>query len=247
MTSHGCKEPHLGIWPRPAPQHPAAATLHYRSSRFAWRLPGGQLHSPDEMRRLNVWDLSAQAAISTISYYIPPSFPAPLFLCSTLPSHRLPHSLLYIDEVVMGPLVRYSCCKNIVLFLVSLRGQCTLLELLGRISALLMMQFQCNSDLLKSQHSTPPPFFFFCRELIDAAVCYPAALQQSGACTSWGSWVAVTCFSSSLKQGQRSPHSPCLTSLAVPLEKNLTVPNDGHINYRLINLSKNSIGLFIEA
>lgn len=161
MTSHGCKEPHLGIWPRPAPQHPAAATLHYRSSRFAWRLPGGQLHSPDEMRRLNVWDLSAQAAISTISYYIPPSFPAPLFLCSTLPSHRLPHSLLYIDEVVMGPLVRYSCCKNIVLFLVSLRGQCILLELLGRISALLMMQFQCNSDLLKSQHSTPPPFFFF--------------------------------------------------------------------------------------
>lgn len=132
------------------------------------------------MRRLNVWDLSAQAAISTISYYIPPSFPAPLFLCSTLPSHRLPHSLLYIDEVVMGPLVRYSCCKNIVLFLVSLRGQCILLELLGRISALLMMQFQCNSDLLKF-------FFFFCRELIDAAVCYPAALQQSGACTSWGS------------------------------------------------------------
>lgn len=32
-----------------------------------------------------------------------------------------------------------------------------------------------------------PPLFFFCRELIDAAVCYPAALQQSGACTSWGS------------------------------------------------------------
>lgn len=30
-----------------------------------------------------------------------------------------------------------------------------------------------------------------------------------------------------------------------PLEKNMSVPNDGHINYRLINPGKNSIGLFI--
>lgn len=151
MTSLGCKEPHLGSWPRPAPQHPAAATLHYGGSRFAWQLPGGQLHSPDEMRRLNVWDLHVQTAISTISYYIPSSSsffsPSPPFL------RLLAHLLLYIDEVVMGPLVTYSSCKNIVLFLVSLRGQCILPELLGIISALLMMQFQCNSDLLKTLHS----------------------------------------------------------------------------------------------
>lgn len=150
MTSHGCKEPHLESWPRPAPQHPAAATLHYGGSRFAWQLPGGQLHSPDEMRLLNVWDLSAQTAISTISYYIPPSSAFFFFLPLFIPAS--PRSL-YIDEVVMGPLVRYSSCKNIVLFLVSLRGQCILPELLGIISALLMMQFQCNSDLLKTLHS----------------------------------------------------------------------------------------------
>lgn len=128
----------------------AAATFHYGGSRFAWQLPGGQLRSPDEMRRLNVWDLSAQTAISTISYYIPSSS----FFWLTLPSfHLLTHLLLYIDEVVMGPLVRYSSCKNIVLFLVPLRGQCILPELLGIISALLMMQFRCNSDLLKTLHS----------------------------------------------------------------------------------------------
>lgn len=154
MTSHGCKEPHLGIWPRPAPQHPAAATLHYRSSRFAWRLPGGQLHSPDEMRRLNVWDLSAQAAISTISYYIPPSFPAPLFLCSTLPSHRLPHSLLYIDEVVMGPLVRYSCCKNIVLFLVFPQGSMYSPGVAGK-------NFCSINDAIPMQFRSTEVFFFF--------------------------------------------------------------------------------------
>ena len=153
-----CKEPHLGSWPRPAPQHPAAATLHYWGSRFAWQLPGGQLQSPDEMSRLNVWDFSAQTAISTISYYIPSSsaFSLSLSLSAPLPFFRLlAHLLLYIDEVVMGPLVRYSSCKNIVLFLVSLRGQCILPELLGIISALLMMQFQCNSDLLKTLHSGP--------------------------------------------------------------------------------------------
>lgn len=141
----------------------AAATFHYGGRRFAWQLPGGQLHSPDEMRRLNVWDWSAQTAISTISYYIPSSStlaaPSPPSISS------LARSLLYIDEVVMGPLVRYSSCKNIVLFLVSLRGQCILPESPGIISALLMMQFQCNSDLLKTRHS----------EYIDDTVCYSAA------------------------------------------------------------------------
>lgn len=151
MTSHGCKEPHLKSWPRPAPEHPAAATLHYGGSRLAWQLPGGQLHSPDEMRLLNVWDSTAQTAISTISYYIPPS--SALFFCHSSFLHLFVHLLLYIDEAVMGPPVRYSSCKNIVLFLLPLRGQCIPLELLRIISALLMMQFQCNSDLLKTSHS----------------------------------------------------------------------------------------------
>lgn len=108
------------------------------------------------MSRLNVWDFSAQTAISTISYYIPSSSAFFFFLSAPLPFFRLlAHLLLYIDEAVMGPLVRYSSCKNTVLFLVSLRGQCILPELLGIIFALLMMQFQCNSDLLKTLHSGP--------------------------------------------------------------------------------------------
>lgn len=47
-------------------------------SRFAWQLPGGQLHRPDERRWLDVWDLSVQTAISTVSYYIPSTSFSPL-------------------------------------------------------------------------------------------------------------------------------------------------------------------------
>lgn len=76
-------------------------------------------------------------------------------------------------------------------------------------------------------------------------------------CTSLGrSCLAVTPVStlsrssgSSLKTRTEGEVSILLASphQRGPLEKNMSVPNDGHINYRLINPGKNSIGLFIEA
>lgn len=194
----------------------AAATFHYGGSRFAWQLPGGQLRSPDEMRRLNVWDLNTQTAISTISYYIPSSsfFLAPAF-------HLLTHLLLYIDEVVMGSLVRYSSCKNIVLFLVPPRGQCILPELLGIISALLMMQFRCNSDLLKTPHSellarSWKMTMCIIRQLDNKAA--PSAHRQEAG------WPALTRYSVHRESLFSSLH---LTGGGSPPEKNVSMPSHG--------------------
>lgn len=53
------------------------------AERFTWWPPEGQLHSPDEMRLLSVWDSGAHTAISTPSYYdlffFPPLTALPAF------------------------------------------------------------------------------------------------------------------------------------------------------------------------
>lgn len=65
-------------WTRPTWRADPGALLNIQqlplftteAERFAWRPPGGQLHSPDEMRLLSIWDSGAHAAISTPSYYV---------------------------------------------------------------------------------------------------------------------------------------------------------------------------------
>ena len=82
-----------------------------------------------------------------------------------------------------------------------------------------------------------------------------AARQQSGSfCTSLGSWSVVTLFST-LSHCSVHPENKDRGEVSIllisphrwgSLEENMSMPNHCHINYRLINPGKNSIGLFIE-